>query len=62
MCKHRYTLIRTKIVKISTFFCTRQITTEFYKCMGCKNETYVKKELLLDKYQPPPLTILEHMN
>jgi len=62
MCQHRYILKKTKIVKIGTYFSKRQITTEFYECKFCSKITYVKKEMIIDKFEIPPLTILDCMN
>ena len=62
MCKHRYILIKTRIVKIGTHFSKRQITTEYYQCKECHKKKFVKKEMMLDKMEIPPLTILDNMN
>ena len=62
MCKHRYFLTKTKIVSIGTHFCKRQLTTEYYECRKCGKITFIKKEMMMDKFEIPPLTILEYMN
>lgn len=62
MCRHRYILTKTKIVKIGTHFSKRTITTEYYECKKCGKTTFVKKDMVLDKFEVPPLTILDCMN
>ena len=62
MCRHRYSLTKTKIVKIKTYFSIRQITTEYYQCRKCHKTTYLKKEMMLDKFEIPHLTIMENLN
>ncbi len=62
MCRHRYLLQKIKIVKIGTHFSKREITTEFYECKLCGTTTYVKRDLMYDKFEVPPLTILDCMN
>jgi len=62
MCRHRYFLKKTKIVKIGTYFSQRKLTTEYYECKYCGKTTFVKKELMVDKFEIPPLTILDCMN
>jgi len=62
MCKHRYILTKTRIVKIGTHFSKREVTTEYYECKHCSKTTFVKKEMMFDKFEIPPLTILDNMN
>ncbi len=62
MCKHRYILTKTRIVKIGTHFSKSQVTTEYYECNHCSKTTFVKKEMMFDKFEIPPLTILDNMN
>lgn len=62
MCKHRYVLVKTRIVRIGTHFSKRQVTTQYYQCKNCQKKTFVKKEMMLDKFEVPPLTILDNMN
>lgn len=62
MCKHRYILIKTKVVKIGTHFSTREVTTEFYECLHCGLTTSIKKENMIEKFDIPLLTILDNLN
>ena len=62
MCEHKYQLEKTRVVRYKTFFSKRQVTTEFYVCKYCGKTTFVKKELMMDKFEVPPLNILEHLN
>ena len=62
MCKHQYVLVKTKIVRLGTHFSKKQVATEHYQCRSCGKKTYIKKEIMMDMFELPPLTILQHLN